>query len=148
MKRLDKSRALVLQILEARMLRNCQSPRNLTITKHHYSRWHMISRLDVALGSLVCWLAILHTAGGCKWMITVVLFNPGHSMIQHDEEFWAASNQCTCCCTACHERRVWRGYLPCTAKEAMRRNVNRTLRITGPSKPKPATSRSQEAAKG
>ena len=39
-------------------------------------------RLDVALGSLVCWLAALHTAGGWNWMSTVVLFNPGHSMIQ------------------------------------------------------------------
>ena len=36
------------------------------------------ARLDVALGSLVWWLAALHTAGG--W-ITVVLFNPGSSMI-------------------------------------------------------------------
>ena len=34
------------------------------------------ARLDVALGSLVCWLATLHIAGGFK-----VLFNPGHSMI-------------------------------------------------------------------
>ena len=35
------------------------------------------ARLDVALGSLVCWLAILHTAGG----VITVLFNPGHSVI-------------------------------------------------------------------
>ena len=39
------------------------------------------ARLDVALGSLVCWLATLHIAGGWNWMITVVLFNPGHSVI-------------------------------------------------------------------
>ena len=39
------------------------------------------ARLDVALGSLVCWLATLHVAGGWNWMITVVLFNPGHSTI-------------------------------------------------------------------
>jgi len=38
------------------------------------------ARLDVALGSLVCWLATLHIAGGWNWMIIVVLFNPGHSM--------------------------------------------------------------------
>jgi len=37
--------------------------------------------LDVALGSLVWWLATLHIAGGENSMITVVLFNPGHSMI-------------------------------------------------------------------
>jgi len=40
------------------------------------------ARLDMALGSLVCWLATLHIAGGWKSMIIVVLFNPGHSMIQ------------------------------------------------------------------
>jgi len=39
------------------------------------------ARLDVALGSLVWWLATLHIAGGWNWMSTVVLFNPGHSMI-------------------------------------------------------------------
>ena len=39
------------------------------------------ARLDVALGSLVCWLATLHIAGGWNSMSTVVLFNPGHSMI-------------------------------------------------------------------
>jgi len=39
------------------------------------------ARLDVALGSLVWWLATLHTAGGLKLMIIEVLFNPGHSMI-------------------------------------------------------------------
>jgi len=33
------------------------------------------ARLDVALSSLVWWLATLHTAGGWKEMITVVLFN-------------------------------------------------------------------------
>ena len=39
------------------------------------------ARLDVALGSLVWWLETLHTAGGWNSMITVVLFNPGHSVI-------------------------------------------------------------------
>jgi len=39
------------------------------------------ARLDVALGSLVCWLATLHIAGGWNKMIIVVLSNPGHSMI-------------------------------------------------------------------
>ena len=39
------------------------------------------ARLDVALGSLVWWLAALHIAGGWKQMSTVVLFNPGHSRI-------------------------------------------------------------------
>ena len=39
------------------------------------------ARLDVALGSLVCWLVTLHIAGGWNEMIIVVLFNPGHSMI-------------------------------------------------------------------
>ena len=38
------------------------------------------ARLDMALGSLVWWLATLHIAGGWN-SITVVLFNPGHSMI-------------------------------------------------------------------
>ena len=37
------------------------------------------ARLDVALGSLVCWLATLHIAGGWNWMSIVVLFNPGPS---------------------------------------------------------------------
>ena len=39
------------------------------------------ARLDVALGSLGCWLATLHIAGGWNWMSIVALFNPGHSMI-------------------------------------------------------------------
>ena len=39
------------------------------------------ARLDVALGSLGCWLATLHIAGGWNWTVIVVLFNPGHSMI-------------------------------------------------------------------
>jgi len=39
------------------------------------------ARLDVALGSLVCWLATLHIAGGWNSMSTVVLFNPGLSKI-------------------------------------------------------------------
>ena len=33
------------------------------------------ARLDVALGSLGCWLATLHIAGGWNWMSTVVLCN-------------------------------------------------------------------------
>ena len=37
--------------------------------------------LDVALGSLVCWLATLHIAGGWNWMSIAVLFNPGHAVI-------------------------------------------------------------------
>ena len=39
------------------------------------------ARLDVALGSLGCWLLALHTAGGWNWMSTVVLSNPGHSLV-------------------------------------------------------------------
>ena len=39
------------------------------------------ARLDVALGSLGCWLVTLHIAGGRNWMSIVVLFNPGHSML-------------------------------------------------------------------
>jgi len=39
------------------------------------------ARLDVALGSPVCWLATLHIAGGWNYMIIVVLLNPGHSMV-------------------------------------------------------------------
>jgi len=39
------------------------------------------ARLDVAVGSLVGWLATLHIAGGWNWMSIVVLFNPGHSII-------------------------------------------------------------------
>ena len=39
------------------------------------------ARLDVALGSLVCWLVTLHIAGGWNKMTIVVLFNPGHSRI-------------------------------------------------------------------
>ena len=35
------------------------------------------ARLDVALGSLVCWLVTLHMAGGWNWMSIVVLCNPG-----------------------------------------------------------------------
>jgi len=38
------------------------------------------ARLDVALGSLGCWLATLHIAGGWNWMSIVVLFIPGHPM--------------------------------------------------------------------
>ena len=34
------------------------------------------ARLDVALGSLVCWLVTLHIAGGWNWMMIVVLFQP------------------------------------------------------------------------
>jgi len=39
------------------------------------------ARLDVALGSLVCWLVTLHIAGGWNKMSIAVLFNPGHSVI-------------------------------------------------------------------
>ena len=39
------------------------------------------ARLDVALGSLGCWLATLHIAGGWNWVSTVGLFNPGHAVI-------------------------------------------------------------------
>ena len=39
------------------------------------------ARLDVALGSLGWWLATLHIAGGWNKMSTVVLFNPGRSML-------------------------------------------------------------------
>jgi len=39
------------------------------------------ARLDVALGSLGCWLATLDIAGGWNGMSIVVLCNPGHSMI-------------------------------------------------------------------
>ena len=39
------------------------------------------AKLDVALGSLGCWLVTLHIAGGWNWMIIVVLFKPGHSVI-------------------------------------------------------------------
>ena len=39
------------------------------------------ARLDVALGSLGCWLATLHIAGGWSWMGTVGLFNPGRSVM-------------------------------------------------------------------
>ena len=38
------------------------------------------ARLDVALGSLVWWLATLHIAGGWNYVNIVVLFCPGHSM--------------------------------------------------------------------
>ena len=38
-------------------------------------------RLDVALGSLGWWLATLHIAGGWNEVSSVVLFNPGHSMV-------------------------------------------------------------------
>jgi len=39
------------------------------------------ARLEVALGSLGCWLATVHIAGGWNWMSIVVLCNPGHSVI-------------------------------------------------------------------
>jgi len=39
------------------------------------------ARLDVALGSLICWLATMVIAGGWNWMSIVGLFNPGNSMI-------------------------------------------------------------------
>jgi len=46
------------------------------------------ARLDVALGSMGWWLATLHTAGGWNWMISVLLFNPGHSVILRKPERW------------------------------------------------------------
>ena len=39
------------------------------------------AKLDVALGSLVWWLVTPHIAGCWNKMITVALFNPGHSRI-------------------------------------------------------------------
>ena len=39
------------------------------------------ARLDVALGSLGCWLVTLHIAGGWNWMSIVGFFKSGHSMI-------------------------------------------------------------------
>ena len=39
------------------------------------------ARLDVALGSLGWWVVTVHIAGGWNWMIIVVLFNPGRSVI-------------------------------------------------------------------
>jgi len=39
------------------------------------------ARLDVALGSLGCWLVTLQIAGGWNWMSIVVLCNPGRSVI-------------------------------------------------------------------
>ena len=40
------------------------------------------ARLDVALGSLVWWLATLHIAGGLELdEHCVFFFNPGHAMI-------------------------------------------------------------------
>ena len=37
------------------------------------------ARLDVALGSLGCWLVTI--TGDWNWMSIVVLFNPGHTMV-------------------------------------------------------------------
>ena len=39
------------------------------------------ARLDVALGCLVWWLAVLYIAGGWNQMIIVVLFIPDHSLV-------------------------------------------------------------------
>jgi len=39
------------------------------------------ARLDVALGSLGCWLATLHIAGGWNWMSIVGLCKPSYSVI-------------------------------------------------------------------
>ena len=44
-----------------------------------YEDEHIV--LDVALGSLVCWLATLHIAGGWNWVSIAVLYNPGHAVI-------------------------------------------------------------------
>jgi len=45
------------------------------------------ARLDVALGSLGCWLAALHIAGGWNWVSIVLLFNPGRSVF-HPMVLW------------------------------------------------------------
>ena len=52
------------------------------------------ARLDVALGSLVCWLATLHIAGGWNKMISEVFFNPGHSMIRRMRRQRIATHWC------------------------------------------------------
>ena len=53
------------------------------------------ARLDVALGSLVWWLTTLHIAGGWNWMILVVLFNPGRSVIvSHCKSRTSAEPRC------------------------------------------------------
>ena len=44
--------------------------------------------LDVALGSLGCWLATLHIAGGWNWMSIVGLCNPGHPVILWFSDYW------------------------------------------------------------
>ena len=48
------------------------------------------ARLDVALGSLVCWLATLHIAGGLKRDEHCDPFQPGHSMIARQYLSWGA----------------------------------------------------------
>jgi len=50
------------------------------------------ARLDVALGSLVCWLVTQHIAGGWNSMSIVVLFNTGCSMI-----WWFLAGCCPRC---------------------------------------------------
>ena len=53
----------------------------ISLNRHVVARnWSLATKV-VALGSLVWWLVTLHIAGGWNWMIVVVLFNPGHSMI-------------------------------------------------------------------
>ena len=49
------------------------------------------ARLDVALGSLVWWLATLHIAEGWNWMSTVVLHETlfgGREVMQGWLSFW------------------------------------------------------------
>jgi len=59
------------------------------------------ARLDVALGSLVCWLATLHIAGG--WMIIVVLFNPGHPMKSLRSELLACMSKSEAGQSSCNQ---------------------------------------------
>jgi len=66
-------------ILQDRMLSHCKLFHNRIATCPSLEAFK--TRLDVALGSLVCWSVTLHIAGGWNSMIIVVLFNPGHSMI-------------------------------------------------------------------
>ena len=79
--------------------------KELSLTYCDYSSFVIevqVPGLDVALGSLVWWLATLHIAGGWNQMIVVVLFNPGHSMVLWcdpmkvvlTEEQWANFDVC------------------------------------------------------
>ena len=50
------------------------------------------ARLDVALGSLGCWLVALHIAGSWNCMSIVVLCNPGHSVVLWMVMGWVRSS--------------------------------------------------------